>query len=63
MFGLDTDPGSQAEESRLTTDGASACEMCCQLVALSLIVDISLEDIARQKNEFSIMALQQEQQA
>ena len=44
---LDKEDGCKEVESRLTTDGASACEVCFQLAALSLNVDISIEDISR----------------
>jgi hypothetical protein len=47
LSGLDTEDGCKEVESRLTTDGASACETCFQLAALSLNVDISIEDISR----------------
>ncbi len=47
MSELDTEDGHKVVESRLTTDGASACKTCIQLAALSLNVDISIEDISR----------------
>ena len=44
---LDTEDGRKEVESRLSTDGAKACETCFQLAALSLNVDTSIEDISR----------------
>jgi hypothetical protein len=47
LFDLDTDVGRKEVQSRLPTDGASACKTYFQLAALSFNVDIAIEDISR----------------
>jgi hypothetical protein len=47
LFQLTRVDGQAEVESRLTSDGASACETCFQLDALFFNVDITIENVAR----------------